>query len=539
MKNQSELIGEGNIKYPLGFKDRAKYASNNPVAMALTYQHLIYNVLEILFGAQPNHSTIGSGRKVVRTGYYKIQMRYKGNKFRTKGIFGYVYAYFGTHEAQHRGTLHFHVILYGGISPEILDATAGISDLCCAVSKALDTMYSSEIPPSYHIARIFKNYRATHTDLNTDLKCLPMWIPSFIKEPSCNNASEWCNFTHSIIAKNGIHRHTFTCRKNQGRHCRCREAFKQRPTDQTKPVLLYEHPDKEFHKQESSPIATEKILPRKKQFIRPYNLQPLPVPEPDRCVYWDIKRNQLDLLPDLHQLDPLDAATTEKCLASVHKILLPSTGNHVKEKQIIWKWFTKQHREHIFDIYHNLREKLLTANQYVVQHNDTLSNTVKFNTNAVLLGSRFQSIAAMFYLTPYIAKGKVAVGTALQAMHTSLEHIEKFPSTAPNATTDERKTQHWLTQTLNTLSCQSELSDQQVAFSLLGNSTDICTETFTYLSPSEHVALIRQQINNQAPSLTQHTDADDEPFEQCDYSDIQGFSPLYITELDGSNSLQP
>ena len=87
-------------------------------------------------------------------------------------------------------------------------------------------------------------------------------------------------------------------------------------------------------------------------------------------------------------------------------------------------------------------------------------------------------------------KEKVAVGTALQAMHTSLEHIKKFPSTAPNTNTDERKTQHWLTRTLNTLSCQSELSDQQVAFSLLGNSTDICTETFTYLAPSEHVALI-------------------------------------------------
>ena len=58
------------------------------------------------------------------------QSGYKGNKFNQKGIFGHILAYYGTHEAQHRGTLHFHVILYGGISPEILDAVGGIDDLC-------------------------------------------------------------------------------------------------------------------------------------------------------------------------------------------------------------------------------------------------------------------------------------------------------------------------------------------------------------------------------------------------------------------------
>jgi len=66
----------------------------------------------------------------------------------------------------------------------------------------------------------------------------------------------------------------------------------------------------------------------------------------------------------------------------------------------------------------------MVANQYVVQHNDILCNTIKFKTNVVLLRSWFQSIAALFYITPYIAKAKVQIGTALQANFTSLQYVQ-------------------------------------------------------------------------------------------------------------------
>ena len=533
LRKNSSVVGKGNIMLPVGYQDRAKRASDNPVAMANEYQHLIYAVLDILFGTPPDHSTIGKGSaRNVRTGYY----RQKG-ALRKKGIFGHILGYFGTHEAQHRGTLHFHVIVYGGISPDLLDAAAGIESLCAQASNALNTIYQSELPPSFHLSRLIKNYRRVETELNESLKQVHTHPPSFDIEPLPSNESKWQNFTSSIVAKTGVHRHTFTCRKNFRQHTHCREAYKQRPIAATYPVLLKEHPAEDYlllgvKRSEHPPISTEEIPPKKKQCVRNCQIEPLPVPEKHRCIYWDIQRQQLDLLPDYSDLNPTQNSSKNKCIKAIQKVLKPNKFTNQAEKKVMIHWFKKQHPELIFDIYHALRQKLHSANQYVVQHNDILSNTVKFNTNVALLGSRFQSIAALFYLTPYIAKTKMALGTAIQALHTSLQHVHKYPSTAKNSNTDERITQHWLTRTLNTLACQAEVSDQQVAFGLLGFSVDMCSETFSYISPHEHVHLI-QQHNTQALHKINENTADDLQFDDDrdidDYSYITGFSPFYTT----------
>ena len=239
----SQVLGQSNIKLPVGYIARANRASSNPIAMAAEYQYLIRCVVEILFGIPPNNFTVGCKGKSNRTKYFKCTSGYKGNKFNQKGIFGHILAYYGTHEAQHRGTLHFHVILYGGISPEILDAVGGITDLCNTVSKVLNTMYKSEIPPSYHLAKFLGNYQSTSPDLKEMLKkkITQSDIPSFCETPKPSNKRKWIDFTNNIVSKYMVHRHTFTCRKNQDKYCRCREAYKQRPVLTTKPVLLKPH----------------------------------------------------------------------------------------------------------------------------------------------------------------------------------------------------------------------------------------------------------------------------------------------------------
>ena len=143
LRKGSKLLGENNIKIPLGYRERARRASNNPVAMALEYERLIFDTLEILFGAPPDafHST--SGRKTNKTTYRKsnrFEFSFSPSIKRSKGRFGHIYAYYGMHETQHRGTLHYHVIVYGGLSPELLDAAAGIPPLCDAVTTALDAI---------------------------------------------------------------------------------------------------------------------------------------------------------------------------------------------------------------------------------------------------------------------------------------------------------------------------------------------------------------------------------------------------------------
>jgi len=341
LKNDSSVIGEGNISLPVGYKQRAKRASDNPVAMAAEYQNLINNVLEILFGIPPDTCTMGTGRKTNRTCYYKYKFGYKGNKFRSKGIFGYIFAYYGTHEAQHRGTLHFHVILYGGISPEILDAVGGMNNLCASVSAVLDQMYKAELSPSFHLTRLFKNYQRTNDDLSTSIKTTrhAMVTPSFHNEPLPNQTKKWHEFTQGVVVKCGVHRHTFTCRKSFCKHTKCRESYKQRPVQFTRPMLLSQHPQevyisKNLKCDEYPPIATAEIPFKKKSRLRNKQLDPLTCPDEDRCIYWDIQRRQIHDLPDLSELNPSDKTTKRKCISAISVVLQPKKGFNSSEKKL-------------------------------------------------------------------------------------------------------------------------------------------------------------------------------------------------------------
>ena len=69
-----------------------------------------------------------------------------------KGIFGHVYAGDGVTETQARSALHFHLILFGGLNPRLLQNVAGLDDLCIEVANALDSMYTAELPRTVHVA---------------------------------------------------------------------------------------------------------------------------------------------------------------------------------------------------------------------------------------------------------------------------------------------------------------------------------------------------------------------------------------------------
>ena len=72
------------IKGPTGLNARVRLVSENPVAQARAFQHLVDGFLKIIVG-------------------------YEENKPNNKGIFGTPLSYFGPHEAQHRGGLHLHL----------------------------------------------------------------------------------------------------------------------------------------------------------------------------------------------------------------------------------------------------------------------------------------------------------------------------------------------------------------------------------------------------------------------------------------------
>ena len=99
---------------------------------------------EILIGC-PLDFQPGNNSKQVRTWYFKSSAK---NSPHHKGVFGYVTSYFGCVEMQARGALHFHIIIWGGITPKLLEHASGFPDVCRSIENALDTMYCAEIPTS-------------------------------------------------------------------------------------------------------------------------------------------------------------------------------------------------------------------------------------------------------------------------------------------------------------------------------------------------------------------------------------------------------
>jgi hypothetical protein len=133
-------------------------------------------------------------------------------------------------------------------------------------------------------------------------------------------------------------------------------------------------------------------------------------------------------------------------------------------------------------VYLELNDQIPTWNGYVTETNEALSNATGSSTNTIMLGNAQQSKASLFYVVKYISKNKVKIQQALLALEKAQQHIEKFPSHAPDADTDttKRTVQHLFSRTLNQLYSHVEVSDTQVALFLLGMGTEVTSDCFGY-----------------------------------------------------------
>lgn len=59
--------------------------------------------------------------------------------------------FFGKNETTHSGSLHFHAVIWAGLSPEYLELVSDIRGLCNKVSVALDSTYCTRIDRHLHV----------------------------------------------------------------------------------------------------------------------------------------------------------------------------------------------------------------------------------------------------------------------------------------------------------------------------------------------------------------------------------------------------
>lgn len=505
LKNDSKIVQNNNIFIPCGYKDRMKALMGNPIAAALEYQQLINNILIILLGLPPSISPCTKQRtsdKEVRTTFFNS---------RTKGICGYITAYYGISEAQQRGTLHFHLIIWGGLTPALLQKIAEFPELCNQVSSALETIYTTEIPRQFHMkSLIFEAMKQTTEGRTLIHKNEPFVPPALLIPPTplMDKNKVWNNHAFQNTLITNVHEHRFTCRKGKTGKKRCRESFQRPLTDKTQPLYLQEHDESVYKsakksRMELEPISTTHIPPcpihNKDALNQPVlNLD-------NRCIFWEMKRQNLENLPkicvDLNDPQAPQHAKSQ-CIQHIMNALCDVSSTIPDNVEWIQDWLKMQDPGHISKLYKNLCAKLPHRNGYVVEYNKLLTNVTGSNTCVSLLGATVQAKGAIYYLGPYMQKDKANLADCLIAIEESFNHIAKYPSTATNTGTLERTTQHWLTRVKNTLSTKMEISDVQAAACLIGFPTDICSEIFQYYGAIDAVHFID---DNLTPSDTMDT----------------------------------
>ncbi len=114
--------------------------AKGPVAAAEVFRLLTEAVFEILLGTPTDHST----------------KRTQPLPDRKPGVFGTPIASFGCVEEQARGSLHLHVVYWGGLPAHLLQCAASYEALISAVAKALDGIVKGEVDADVHVEHLLQ-----------------------------------------------------------------------------------------------------------------------------------------------------------------------------------------------------------------------------------------------------------------------------------------------------------------------------------------------------------------------------------------------
>ena len=132
--------------HPLHRSSRASMAISNPVAYVEECKQVVADVCGILFGIPLEHFFSRGIPTLRKTKCYTCY----------KGILGHPFAVMGVMEAHAKGTLHFHLIFFGGISPFAMQQFANIPQLCEAIVHILDKQYKGTLPATTLLTKMVK-----------------------------------------------------------------------------------------------------------------------------------------------------------------------------------------------------------------------------------------------------------------------------------------------------------------------------------------------------------------------------------------------
>lgn len=520
LREFTTVVSEGFVRLPGGCitkAERADLAMRNPVAFVQENKTLLSDILSILLGFSIEDEAFfgrNEGESTRVTNYYKSK----------KGIFGHPLYAIGVTEDHHRGTLHWHVSLLAGVSPYALQQFSDLEGVCDAISDVLDSMYTSEVPENAHIGNLLRQ-ALKHHKKDEDWNISQGVINSIsAREPllfTCDplsdlgrmNAGEGKTFRDKfqhVAALFGSyrqhHRHYATCHKTVRGERGCRFDFPCGECEKTRGVGLipsmphvivgtdseredvYCLPVEATDPGDTKTYTVVEPLPRKQ--YRFLNQDLLDSTLGDGLVIWETKHPMI-----VPSLLPVPAGSSVPSLFELREAFCKALKN-LPEYQFPrgvhfhhWLMKTATHRQ-VVQLWVEIIRELPLGNRMVPSFNTILSYCTGSHNHASLLGGLDQAKSALFYLVPYQGKSKFPIQEALPILNAALDFVDQNDSKHPTESgTMQRTVKHLLTRTINRMHLRMEISDYEMAASLLGLPSVITSERFAVGNPRALVAL--------------------------------------------------
>ena len=344
-------------------------------------------------------------------------MYYKNKN--TKGLFGYTTGACLVTETQQRHDLHGHILLFGSLSPALLQSAAPFPNICNTIAMAIEKMYRQSISRNIHITNIISNELRSisrHTNLIN-----PSHIPGIKKSSLQYQIPKDLYSTRSQLFFDlyssflNIHTHTFTCHKGKLGQVQCRLAFQRHLFNATQPVELSPRPDEEYKEQA---LPRWQCLPCIDLSV-PYKPRGIMHPPDTSVVFWNVKWPLLDPLPPLPQYESIHVSQIQSaqrrlfCLNAI-KTSLEFTKEHdcetlpiVKENNSkIMSLLEQLPTNSIVQLYNKISVELPNKNGMVVEYNPFLTYATNSNTCVSLIGSEAQCGCCIGYAINYVNKIK-------------------------------------------------------------------------------------------------------------------------------------
>ena len=393
------------------YSDRARKVAENPVAAAKHFAALTEAIMKHLCKLECDHTN----RKTCNIG-------------NAAGALGKMIAHFGALESQGRGSLHFHAVMWSGLTPELLQRLATnvgvLSALKETAAGVLDAMASSKLPGEMHGGRCEDKASRLHR-LNSELgpwtaeECITLGSHSehgLVKEADFDEAVQ-----RHVVNMTNFHTHSATCRKGKfgSRHCRlaqpqpiCDELSGKTGPIQLEKELLNDGEEGGDCAIVAHPVWSEP--PDRGVSLEAYLEDPLP-PLDTRCVMWELGKGG-------------------------------ANGDG--------------------------------ADELVVPYNTSFSAVGACNTAIVPLGCSEQAKAVCYYVLKYITKDPTALEATRVLIFQAILHMVHHPSAAEDVGSGSRNTKHLLERMLNNMQGAQEVSSQMAATALLGKPPCFSPDSF-------------------------------------------------------------